>query len=206
VVLIVSAGVSWWRIVVFGLPTTVVLAVMLLTSEGAWANPDLMPSAVQDVATGKGYVGLTEYTPSATDDSEVAPGQPPAQFVSTDEEQAPATGTVRVLGWSPEHKEIEVETAAPATIKLRIASYPAWQVRVNGSRVPTHPADVDGGMLVPVAPGVSLIAVRFSLTRDRAAGVVITLMVSFLCILALRPGRTLPWSGLGTGGSRLLSK
>jgi len=186
VVLIISAGISWWRLLVFGVPTTAVLAFMLLTSEGSWANPELVPTTVQDVASGKGYVGLTEYTPSATDDSEVAPGQPLAKFFSTDEELPPALGNVRVLRWSPEDKQVRVEAGNPRTLKLRIASFPAWQVRVNGNILKTQPADVDGGILVPIAPGANELSVHFARTWDRTAGIGISIAACLLGVFAVR--------------------
>jgi hypothetical protein len=109
-----------------------------------------------------------------------------------DEADAPPPGAkIQIQLWQPQHKELLVESPAPARVALRLLNYPAWQVSVNGkSVVPERPDDVDQ-MIVPIGAGKSEIRVRFSRTLDRTAGAALSLLSILVGFGLLRSRRTL---------------
>jgi hypothetical protein len=192
------AGAVWvarwrWRFVVLIACTAVFLAAIITAGfnffqacdadDAVWAMVDVLHSGV-------GFEGEDEYAPPRVDQSLLAMNLPEACFTSS-----PATvlglgpeGTDRE--WSPdqksceatfaaspdhgkpalEHLNIDAVTSHPGYLILRLRSYPAWQVTVNGRIVQALPERADGLIDVPVPQGSVSLAVNWITTPDIRAG------------------------------------
>ena len=122
---------------------------------------------------------LAELLPSEID----AESQPP-KAASKAPEVAIKRWEVAVERWTPEDKIVNVESAHPGRLALRLLNYPAWQVEVNGSRIQPEQAEDSGQMIVPVTTGLSRILVHFARTPDRTIGGMLSLL-SLLVAAAL---------------------
>jgi hypothetical protein len=58
----------------------------------------------------------------------------------------------------------------PSFLILRMRSYPAWRVAINGYPVASLPHRDDGLIVVPVWPGTIILAVDWTTTPDVIAG------------------------------------
>lgn len=164
-----------------------------------WDSDDLA-TAVQAFRAGHGYDGADEYTPIGADRSQL-PGNPddttrPAGVSSATAPPVamvdavsggivPAQGlTLDIQRWSAELKIFREDSAAPVTLALRILSYPAWQIDVDGHEIRPGARSDSGQILVPLSAGTHQITVHFRRTWDRTAGDAIS-AVTFIVLLAL---------------------
>jgi hypothetical protein len=76
-----------------------------------------------------------------------------------------------------------VEAREPAQIVLRLLTYPAWRVEVDGQLVRTTTVEGTAQMVVPVHAGENLVRVRFVRTADRIAGGLLSLLGAALLFL-----------------------
>ena len=138
-------------------------------------------------ASGTGFIGTDEYAPLGADNSTVAMGLPDACLASdfdTELGVAPEPGaipqwqpdqhscmaTAASQGRDPEHWRVQMSAAQAGFVILRLRSYPAWRVTLNGHDVADLQARVDGLISVPVAPGQVDLAVDWRSTPDVLAG------------------------------------
>jgi VanZ family protein len=156
--------------------------------------------------SGKGFEGVDEYAPAGADNSLVATGLPDACFTSNpkvvlgsaSEELTPAysdLGTCETAFsragkppemW-PEHLRFAGITSHAGYFVLKLRSYPAWQVKVNGSAVHSLPERDDGLMAVPVPQGPVNLTVDWTTTSDVVLGRWLSLLalalVAGLCMV-----------------------
>jgi hypothetical protein len=85
---------------------------------------------------------------------------------------------IKVLRWNGELKLFTAEMSAPDQLALRLFSYPAWKVEVNGRVVQTAAREGTGQMLVPVDAGMNRVRITFARTWDRTVGGWISIMVA----------------------------
>ncbi len=136
---------------------------------------DTVASVRSDYRAGTGFEGMYEYEPPGGDDSSIATGLPDACLVDNpsivlgkhdpdDPESNPAWSReqgsceatfhfVNGLQTNPEHREIRGEAPRAGYLVLRLLSYPAWRIRVNGQRLTALPRRDDGLIAVPVQQG-----------------------------------------------------
>jgi hypothetical protein len=158
---------------------------------------------------GAGFEGMYEYEPPGGDDSIIATGLPDACLVSDPSTvlgkadldnldsnpvwspgqnscQATFT-TVGGSGTNPEHRTIRAAIPQPGYLVLRLLSYPAWRVRVNGQLITALPRRDDGLMAVPVPQGPVDLTVDWITTPDVVAGRWLSgasvLVLTVLCLL-----------------------
>jgi hypothetical protein len=77
------------------------------------------------------------------------------------------------LSWQvdqPEHKRLRAVIRHEGYLILRLRSYPAWRVAVNGRSVGSLPRRDDGLMAVPVPQGNVELNVDWTTTPDAIAG------------------------------------
>lgn len=138
-------------------------------------------------SSGGGLEGTDEYEPPDSDHWKIATGLPDACLTSdsytalgiaTPDEPIPAwrpeqgsceaTATAQLR--QPEHMRISAVIPHPGYLVLRLLSYPAWRISVNGQ--PTAPSDSrdDGLFAVPVPQGSVNLAVDWSTTPDVVVG------------------------------------
>jgi hypothetical protein len=161
---------------------------------------------------GAGFEGLNEYEPPGGDDSSIATGLPDACLVSDpstvlgkadpdnpDSNPVWSPGqnsclaifaTVNGARTNPEHRTIRAAVPRPGYLVLRLLSYPAWRVRVNGQLVTALPRRNDGLMAVPVPQGPLDLTVDWATTPDVLAGRWLSsmsvLLLAVLCLLQRR--------------------
>jgi hypothetical protein len=92
---------------------------------------------------------------------------------------------IHVDRWSPEEKEVSVNSREPFFLGLRLLNYPAWRAEVNGAVVTPRGGDDYNQMIVRVPAGESHIRVRFVRTLDRTLGGILTLLGAAMAIAML---------------------
>jgi hypothetical protein len=137
--------------------------------------------------SGTGFIGTDEYAPLGADNSTVAMGLPDACLArdfDTELGVAPEPGatprwqpdqhscmaTAAGQGRDPEHWRVQMSAAHAGFVILRLRSYPAWRISLNGHEVADSEARVDGLISVPVARGPVDLAVDWRSTPDVLAG------------------------------------
>jgi len=165
-------------------------------------------SGMMDVyRAGGGFEGVDEYAPPGSDSSLLANNLPMACLVNdpaTELGRAPE-GTVREweagqgscdaayggeTAWAgAEHLRLRVETPHPGYLVLRLRSFPAWDVRVNGRSAGLVRRD-DGLMAVAVPARAVELTADWRATPDVVAGrwlsVLALVLVTALCLLERR--------------------
>ena len=209
--------VRWrWRLVVLFACTAVFGAATIMagfnffqtcdSDDAVWAMVDVFHS-------GAGFEGGDEYAPPEADNSLLAMNLPEACL-------APSPDTVLGQGpegadleWSADQKSCEVTFAASphpgkraaehlsihavtshaGYLILRLRSYPAWQVKVNGNPIQNLPERADGLMAVPVPQGQVNLSVNWTTTPDILAGrwlsALALALITALCLLERKLSR-----------------
>jgi hypothetical protein len=165
----------------------------------AYWDSDTLAAAVQAFRAGQGYEGVDEYTPTACDRSQL-PGNPddttrptgvspatapPIAMVSrASGDVVPAQGVTLDFQRSSAEREIfREESLAPVTLALRILSYPAWQIDVDGHEILARVQPGTGQIVEPLPAGAHQVALHFRRTWDRTAGDAIS-AGAFIILLA----------------------
>jgi len=130
------------------------------------------------IADGTGYEGADEYVPAGADPYELNKSLPRV----SDDKGAPVPS--EMLAWAQTEKHFKVHTAAAQNLTVRLFSYPAWEVVVNGKPTETQRTDVTGLIVIPIAAGDNDVQVHFHRTRDRLIGNVVSLISLALFVIA----------------------
>jgi hypothetical protein len=185
---------SLWIIAAAGL--TLGTAVFLV--QHTWWDEEEFSTLRAAIDGGQGFDGTDEYDPIGDDHYNLPATAPRAQLLPSaeDAESQPSKAApkgaevtierwkVAVERWTPEDKIVNVESAHPARLALRLLNYPAWQVEVNGSRIQPEQAEDSGQMILPVPAGQSRVIIHFARTPDRTIGGILSLL-SLLAAAAL---------------------
>jgi hypothetical protein len=159
---------------------------------------DDFANLLKEYNSGSGFVGSDEYAPPGAENSLVAMGLPDACLTDNfdDEQGVPPTpqdnpvwlpaqksciSTTTATQRQPEHLRVDTVKVRAGFMVLRLRSYPAWRITVNGLVVSGLRARDDGLIAVPVLQGPVRIDVDWIATPDVIAG----RCVSFLALLAL---------------------
>jgi hypothetical protein len=148
---------------------------------------DTVANLLEMYRAGGGLEGTDEYEPPDSDHWKIATGLPDACFTAdsdtvlgiakTDDaipswspEQVSCESTARARLREPEH--MRVSTVAPHSgfLILRLLSYPAWRITINGSSAGPLPERDDGLIAVPVSRGPVDVTVDWITTPDVIAG------------------------------------
>jgi len=122
------------------------------------------------LADGTGYEGTDEYVPAGADSYELDKSLP----LVSDDAGTPVPS--RVLAWGPIEKHFTVHAATPRNLTVRLFSYPAWEVEVNGKPTKTRTTDVTRLIVIPLTAGDSDVHIYFRRTSDRVIGNVVSLI------------------------------
>jgi hypothetical protein len=176
-------------------------------------DEDAVQSMVNVYRAGAGFQGTDEYEPPGADNSLLASGLPAACLVSNpstalgipadanaedavptwNASQGSCQATFAATGDRAAHLRIATSTSHAGSLILRLRSYPAWQVRVNGQPVSTLPRREDGLMAVPVPKGPIDLTVDWTTTTDVLAGRWLSgfalLLLTAVCLLERKPSR-----------------
>ena len=162
--------------------------------------------------SGAGFEGTDEYQPPYADNSLVALGLPQACLTTspTTPLGQGAAGTVPIWAATQgscqatfpaaanarkpaaEHLRVSANIPHSGCLILRLRSYPAWRVQLNGRTLAHLPERDDGLIAIPVAKGVAQIAVDWTTTGDvllsRWITVLAALALTALCVLERKLG------------------
>jgi hypothetical protein len=130
------------------------------------------------IADGSGYEGTDEYVPAGDDPSELNKTLPP---ISAD---SGAPIPFKIQAWEPTEKHFTVHAAAKQNIIVRLFSYPAFEVTVNGKPTVTSKTDDTGLIVIPVDAGDNDIHIHFRVTKDRLLGDIISLISLAALVIA----------------------
>jgi hypothetical protein len=144
--------------------------------------------------SGSGFAGTDEYGPEYADNSMVATGLPDACLTDSPNTelgiaptaQGSCIATATASRREPEHLRIATDAPRTGFLILRLRSYPAWQIRMNGQLAANLPERVDGLVAIPVSQGPVEITADWTTTPDMIAGRSVSLMaLALLASLAL---------------------
>jgi hypothetical protein len=158
---------------------------------------DDLATLLAEYNSGSGFAGTYEYAPPDSDSSLVAKGLPDACLTDSSETELGVAPTPEVNPvWLPaqgsciatataslrEPEHLRIATAAPRAgfLILRLRSYPAWQIRLNGRPVNNMPERVDGLIAIPVPQGPVDLSADWTTTPDVIAGRCVSLMAIVL--------------------------
>lgn len=176
-------------------------------------DEDSVPGMMGVYGAGAGFAGTDEYAPPGADNSLLAMGLPGACFTGNPaavlgvlanpatEDAVPAWDAAQgsceaTFAMTPqttgaEHLRLIATTAHAGYLVLRLRSYPAWRVTVNGQPAARLPRRDDGLIAVPVPQGQVSLSMDWTTTPDMLAG-------RWLCGLGvlLLTALCLPWRRL----------
>jgi hypothetical protein len=98
-----------------------------------------------------------------------------------------------MLAWEPTEKHFTVHAAAPQNLTVRLFSYPAWEVVVNGKPRATEKTDVTGLIVIPLAAGDNDVRIYFRRTMDRTVGNALSLISLAVFVVAWVKTRAPNW-------------
>ncbi len=136
--------------------------------------PVLQAAMGRDLRTAPGYEGTDEYQSLGADRYDLPRNAPLVALVPTGKEGRRAEGArmgrVHIERWEAEERLFTVDARQPVTAAVRLMSYPAWQVEVNGQPAEAEPQENTGQMMIDLPVGHSRVRVHFSRTADRTVG------------------------------------
>lgn len=170
-------------------------------------DEDAVAGMMETYHAGDGFVGTDEYEPPYADSSIVAMnlpescltrtalaplGEPDAYGIynwAAEQHSCDATFPV-ATGTTAEHVRLDADAPHAGYLVLKLRSYPAWAVRVNG-QLQNHLAQREDGLIaVPVAAGRSHVTVDWTTTEDawagRALSALALLLLTAVCALERR--------------------
>lgn len=139
--------------------------------QNTWWDPDEMPTMHEALDKGTGFDGTDEYDPVGDDHLDLPADAPEVKILSAETgDSAVPKAKTQVERWSPERKQIRIDSPSQARVALRLLNYPAWRVQLNGKPLEPDRMDDINQMVVPIEPGTSEIRVEFIRTGDRKLG------------------------------------
>lgn len=161
----------WWQRAYICLCMLAVLILVWHRVQPPWWDTEGdIAEMLDNQQTGVGYDGIDEYVPIGADVYEI---KNDARRVAFD---GPGSSHIRISRWDPESKEFSAIVSHSGKLVLKLFSYPAWKVEVNGHPVPTETRKVTAQVVIPVEAGENRIQIHFARTRDRTIGGYISLL------------------------------
>jgi len=163
-------------------------------------DEDAVAPMVQVYGSGAGFEGVYEYEPLGADDGVVPTGLPDACLVTNPQiplgildtpganpdwwvEQHSCDAIYSAATRNPEHFHLQAAMPHAGYLILRLRTYPAWRIKVNG-RPASTPIREDGLTVVPVDQGRAQIDADWTITPDVLAGRWLSVL-SLLLVTAL---------------------
>ncbi len=175
----VSSGLRrWWGpVIVCALSIAVIVVGWHRVQPPWWDNASDLREMQDNIATGAGYEGTDEYTPSGTDPSAV---DKDARNITI---EGPSRAAIHVLRWDAEDRFFTAELSMADRAVIKLFPYPAWMVSVDGNAVVPASRAGTGQMLIPLHAGMNRVELLFTKTWDRTIGGWISLLTCVGVIL-----------------------
>jgi hypothetical protein len=141
-----------------------------------WDTEGDIAEMLDNQQTGVGYEGIDEYVPIGADVYEIKNDARRVAF------EGPGSSRIRISRWDPESKEFSAIVSHSGKLVLKLFSYPAWRVKVNGHPVQTETRKVTAQVVIPVEAGENQVQIHFARTRDRTIGGYISLLSVILVL------------------------
>lgn len=168
-----------WAWVAAALSLALTAAAMIHT---CWWDSVDIPILRHAISSGRGYEGTDEYSPLGCDRYSLPEHSPRVTFSNAG---ANAQGhAVGITQWGPEEKEIQVTTARPATMAVKLIRYPAWKAEINGRPANIQSRQKTAQILLALPAGKNVVRLRFTRTPDRTAGGAISVAVAAALLCA----------------------
>jgi hypothetical protein len=171
-----------------GLVSAVLLATLVIAGHRIqppwWETAADIRELSDAVDDGTGYEGTDEYVPAAADPYELNKDLPPTS------DDTGAQFPTEMLAWGPTEKHFTVHAAKPQNLTVRLLSYPAWEVEVNGKPAATAKTDITGLIVIPIAAGDNDIRIHFRRTIDRVVGTTVSLISLAVLVVAWTKTKT----------------
>jgi 6-pyruvoyl-tetrahydropterin synthase related domain len=154
--------------------------------QNTWWDPDEMPTMHDALDNGPGFDGTDEYDPVGDDHLDLPADAAEVKILPAGAaDSAAPKANFQIERWSPEQKQIRVDSPSEARVALRLLNYPAWRVQLNGRPLMPDRMDDVNQMVIPVEPGASEIKVEFIRTADRKLGNAISTIGAILALFLL---------------------
>jgi hypothetical protein len=177
-VLLAMAAKNWMlRLLVCGILLATLVISGHLTQPPWWDTAADIREMSDFMESGTGYEGTDEYVPAGADASELNKDLP----LISDRLGMPVHS--KMIAWNAADRHFAIESKSPRNIVVRLFSYPAWQVLVNGKSVATDKTETTGLMMIPIAAGENDVRIYFRRTADGSAGIIVSLITIALVIL-----------------------
>ncbi len=165
-----------------GLISAILLLVLLIAGhriQPPWWDTSADIAEMKDaISDATGYDGTDEYVPAGADASDLKKDLPQ---VSDPNGEAVK---VQMLEWDAREKHFVAYIDSPQKLTVRLFSYPAWKVTVNGSLAATERSDDTALMVIPLEAGQNDVRIDFGRTPDRLLGAIVSLIsVIIFCFL-----------------------
>ena len=181
------------RLLTFGVLIAMLIVAGYRIQPPWWDTGDDLEEMKTAVDNGTGYEGTDEYVPAGADAYELNRSLPSVSSTgdsstgdsnaSDDSEHEGVPIRSEILMWAQTEKHFIVHAAADQDITVRLFSYPAWQVVVNGKPTATEKTEVTGLIVIPVAAGDSDVHIYFRRTTDRLVGDIVSLISLLLFVI-----------------------
>jgi hypothetical protein len=135
------------------------------------------------INSGRGYEGLAEYAPLASQPGKLWKDAPWVVVVGEQTGDAPK---LQVEKWSPVRKLIAVDSPRPRDLDLKLLAYPSWRTKSNGQDLDTGTNPDTGQIRLHLPAGSNRIEVSWRRTWDVIAGNMLTLLACLITIVLFR--------------------
>jgi hypothetical protein len=181
----------WPRLAVAALCAAFFLAATIHTARSFFQpcdDEDAVPGMIAVYRSGAGFAGTDEYAPPGADDTLLPTGlraaclttDPTAVLGAPPSDESPENpenpvwtaqqgscdATFAATLDRPEHLRIHALLVHSGALVLRLRSYPAWQIKINGRPVSDLPRREDGLIAVPVPQGPVGLSIDWIATPD----------------------------------------
>jgi hypothetical protein len=202
-----SSARRWQRVAISGLCIALFVGMTACAEQFFFQScyaEDAVPGMLATYRAGHGFPGTDEYEPIGSDLSLIPTGLPAACLVSdpnttlgkpAESPDLPpvwnaAQGSCEATyswaatpGQAPHrHLRIAATVDQPGYLVLRLLSFPAWQIRVNGRAPASLPHRDDGLVAVPVPQGAVEVTADWRTTPDVLAGRWLSALFALLLI------------------------
>jgi hypothetical protein len=159
------------------------LCAALLGYHAWWDSDGVNDLRKAILVQGAGYFGADEYEVRGADHYDLDLKLPRVSVLPA--KGAAPKAELHIERWQSEHKRFTVTSEKPVTVVLRLMTYPAWKLSINGQPASWQARTNTEEMLIAVPSGNSQIDVRFTRTADRTLGSAISLAAAALWLLLM---------------------
>ncbi len=173
------------RWIAWGLAAIVLVALAAWMMTNNWWDDQDAAFVADSIASGAGYQGTDEYEPLGCDRTNL-PDNPQRASLIDPEKKVAALGEgerLHVEAWTAEHKVVTVDSPQAMKLVLQLIAYPAWRAKVNGSPVEIQALPDTATVSLPLPAGPSRVDLKFTRTRDRIFGGLISLVAAIGLLL-----------------------